>query len=119
MKFKLDENAPVILKQLILSLGNHDVESVFSENVRGIRDKDLIKKVVLENRVLITLDSDFTKIDVSGESSFPGILLLHSKEQGKKAIRDLFNEFIKFFSLDQIQGKIVIVEKERVRIRVP
>ncbi|MBN1802744.1 MAG: hypothetical protein JW891_14635 [Candidatus Lokiarchaeota archaeon] len=36
MKFKLDENIPFILKGIIESTGNHEVDSVFHENITGI-----------------------------------------------------------------------------------
>ncbi len=48
MKFKLDENVPWILKKLIESIGQHEVDSVFHENIAGIDDKSLNKKNVLK-----------------------------------------------------------------------
>ena len=44
MKFKLDENMPWILKNLIENIGKHEVDSVFHENIAGIDDKSLIWK---------------------------------------------------------------------------
>ena len=39
MKFKLDENTPWILKKAIEEKGNHQVDSVFHENITGIDDR--------------------------------------------------------------------------------
>lgn len=54
MKFKLDENIPWILKKVIENVGDHEVDSVFHENITGIDDKSLNIKCFKEKRVLIT-----------------------------------------------------------------
>ena len=59
MKFKLDENTPFILKSIIESLGNHQVDSVFHEEKVGIDDHSLLALCLAEERILITLDTDF------------------------------------------------------------
>ena len=59
MKFKLDENVPWVLKKLIENIGQHEVDSVFHENITGIDDKSLNKKCFEDERILITLNSDF------------------------------------------------------------
>ena len=49
MKFKLDENVPWILKNLIESIGQYEVDSVFHENIAGIDDKSLNTKCFEKN----------------------------------------------------------------------
>jgi len=56
LKFKLDENVPWILKSVIESVGQHEVDSVFHENITGIDDKELNKRFFEENRVLIPIN---------------------------------------------------------------
>ncbi|MCK4479012.1 MAG: hypothetical protein KAV01_00650 [Candidatus Lokiarchaeota archaeon] len=41
MKFKLDENVPWVLKTVIENVGQHEVDSVFHENISIIDDKNL------------------------------------------------------------------------------
>ena len=72
MKFKLDENIPWILKNVIESIGQHEVDSVFHENIAGIDDKSLIRKCFKEKRILITLNSDF----IDPIDNFYGIIIL-------------------------------------------
>ena len=59
MKFKLDENIPFSLKKLIEIKGDHQVDSVFHEKKTGVDDHSLLKHCQKEQRILITLDTDF------------------------------------------------------------
>ena len=117
MKFKLDENIPWILKKVIESNTNHHVDSVFHENLCGIKDRDLIKQCLKEQRILITHDNDFKNSFLYPEGSFYGIIILKSAKQGKIAVKNFFERFLKNFSLDEVKGKIIIVEEKQIRIR--
>ncbi|MDD2717502.1 MAG: DUF5615 family PIN-like protein [Candidatus Wallbacteria bacterium] len=58
MKFKIDENLPVEIADLLIEAG-HDAETVPSEQLQGISDSNLLKICSGENRALLTLDTDF------------------------------------------------------------
>lgn len=113
MKFKLDENIPWILKKVIENVGDHEVDSVFHENITGIDDKSLNIKCFKEKRVLITLNANF----LNPNEKFYGIIILRSKKQGKNAVKSLFEKFLKKFPIDRVLGKIIIVEPNQIRIR--
>jgi len=113
VKFKLDENVPFILKRVIEALGNHMVDSVFHENITGISDKNLNSKCHLEKRILITLDTDFMNIS----DPLYGIIVLRPSTQGKNAVSNLFEIFLKSYPLEKSIGKILILEPNQIRIR--
>ena len=113
MKFKLDENVPWILKNLIESIGQHEVDSVFHENISSIDDESLNKKCFEEKRILITLNSDF----INPRDSFYGLIIIRSKKQGKNAVKGLFEKFLKSYSLEETVGKIIIIETNQIRLR--
>ena len=114
MKFKLDENIPFVLKGLIEKRGSHKIDSVFHEKLSGIDDKRLIQRCFKNNQVLITLDRDFINI----MDSFYGIIILRLKmQEGKNAIKTLFEDFLNKISLENIIGKIIIVDPHQIRIR--
>lgn len=113
MKFKLDENIPWILKKVIENIGQHEVDSVFHENISGIDDKSLIIKCFEEKRLLITLNADF----INPTDNFYGIIIVRSKKQGKNAVKELFERFLKSFPLEESSGKIIIIEPNQIRIR--
>ena len=83
MKFKLDENIPWILKKVIETNKNHQVDTLYHENLCGITDKNLIKQCLKERRILITHDNDFKNPFLFPKGSFYGIIILNSTKQGK------------------------------------
>ena len=113
MKFKLDENTPWILKRIIEDKGNHQVDSVFHENITGIDDKSLNIICFKDKRILITLDYDFANL----KDNFYGIIILRPKGQGKNAVKTIFEQFMNNFKLVDVIGKILIVEPKQIRIR--
>jgi predicted nuclease of predicted toxin-antitoxin system len=117
VKFKLDENVPWILKKLIESVGNHQVDSVFHENLMGIDDIKLVSLCKKEERILITQDSDFTNIHIFPDDCHCGIILIKNKTQGKKAIQKLFSDFLKSFNLDTVKNNLIIIESNQYKIR--
>ena len=117
MKFKLDENVPWIFKKVIESKGNHQVDSVFHEQLTGIEDQNLIAFCKKEDRILITQDNDFLNIDIFPDTSHCGIIMLKSKTQGKKAVKLLFEKFLDQFLLENTKNKVIILEPSQIKIR--
>lgn len=105
MKFKIDENLPFLIKDLIEKEGDYKAESVYHEGLGGITDRNLLQICLDEKRVLITLDTDFININQKNY----GIIILRSPKQGKNAIRSLFSDFLNNFPLKKTKNKIVIV----------
>jgi len=61
MKFKIDENLPVELAQL-LNQCKHKALTVLDQNLQGSDDPEIIKICLQEGRILITLDKGFADI---------------------------------------------------------
>ncbi|MFX1297584.1 MAG: DUF5615 family PIN-like protein [Promethearchaeota archaeon] len=118
MFFKLDENTPCVLKKVIENLGDYQVDSVFHQNLAGISDKDLIAHCFKEKRILITLDHDFMNPILYPNDKHKGIIILCPLTQGKNAVRELFQKFIKKYSLDETSGKVIIVYPTEIKIRL-
>ena len=113
VKFKIDENLPFLFKKLIENHGDHRVDSVFHENLTGIKDKKLNKICYKEKRILLTLDAEFINIP----EPYFGIIILRTKTQGKNAVRKLFISFLENFPLKKAVGKRIIIEPNLIRIR--
>jgi predicted nuclease of predicted toxin-antitoxin system len=110
MHFKLDENIPLKLGNIIKIKG-HSVSSVFSENISGIDDKSLLKICKDENYILITLDKDFVS------SSQKGIIILSLKNQGNLSVINAFENFTKEVNLQRTKYSLIIIEENNIRIR--
>ncbi len=90
MHFKLDENVPLQLEEFIKTEG-HSASTVFSENISGIKDTDLLELCKEKNYSFVTLDS-----------------------QGAKSAVQAFENLAKSFDLAKIANKIIIVEDKRI-----
>jgi predicted nuclease of predicted toxin-antitoxin system len=61
VRFKLDENLPSELASLFREFG-HDAVTVLDQGMGGTDDSDLASACAREQRVLVTLDKDFSDI---------------------------------------------------------
>ena len=104
------------MKKIIESQGDHQVESVFHENLCGSNDKTLLSHCKKENRILITLERDFENERLHPADSHAGIIILKQKNQGKKAVSDLFSIFLRSYNLDDVKGKRVIIYPSYIQI---
>lgn len=74
MKIKIDENLPIDAADVFKTAG-HDTESVYSEGLEGASDRQLIIICKREQRVLITLDYDFSNILIYPPEKYEGIIV--------------------------------------------
>jgi predicted nuclease of predicted toxin-antitoxin system len=60
MQFKIDENLPIEIAELLINTG-HDAKTVNNQQLQGAKDPALIDVCRNEHRVLVTLDTDFSE----------------------------------------------------------
>jgi len=72
VRLKLDENLPIQLRLLIEESG-HDALTVLDQEIGGAKDAELASLCIAEERVLITLDTDFADIRMYPPGNHPGI----------------------------------------------
>ena len=81
MRFKLDENMPVVVADILRGSG-YDAETVYSEAISGISDPELLDVCRHEHRILLTLDLDFANIVDYPAGSYPGIVIFRLSSVG-------------------------------------
>lgn len=116
MHFKLDENIPLPLANLLKNRG-HQVSSVFSEKISGIKDGDLLDLCKNKSYILITLDKDFVKVPNFPARPQQGIILLRLRSQGTLSVITAFENFMKEVPLERAKNSLIVVEEKQVRIR--
>jgi predicted nuclease of predicted toxin-antitoxin system len=116
VKFKLDENLPLLVRQTLLSLG-FDVHTVADEGLAGAPDQDVLKACVAEERVLITLDLDFSDIRAYPPGTHRGIWVLRPSKQTFHAVDDLVRGGIRLAAVERVAGQLWVIDEHRVRIR--
>jgi predicted nuclease of predicted toxin-antitoxin system len=77
MNFKLDENLPPDVSDLLREKG-HDVRTVFEQGLRGHTDPELIGVCQTEGRALLSLDLDFSNILLFPPEQFAGSIGGHA-----------------------------------------
>jgi len=116
MRFKVDENLPVEITQL-LQHGGHDATTVYEQHLQGINDPELIKRCDGENRILITGDTDFSDIRRYPPQAHEGIMVLRLSSQSKTHVISVFGSIIRIIDSEPIKNRLWIVEESVIRIR--
>lgn len=116
MKFKLDENLPERVRIVLRGL-RHDAHSVAEECLAGATDSTVLEACIAEDRVLITLDLDYSDIRSYPPGTYPGIGVLRPSAQTFKAIESLVLAAVSLSSSEWMPGQLWVVDEQRVRIR--
>lgn len=116
MLFKVDENLPHEICELLKDAG-HSAMTVAQQKMTGFSDQKISQVCIQENRILITLDTDFSDIRAYPPKKFPGFIVLRTPNQSRKNVTDLFKKVLPFLKIETVSKKLWIVEWHRIRIR--
>lgn len=116
MQFKIDENLPIEIAELLIDAG-YDAKTANEQQLQGIRDPILIDVCKSEQRVLVTLDIDFSDIRAYPPEEFLGIIVLRVRIQAKRHLIKVFRSIIPLIGREPLKQHLWIVEENKVRIR--
>ncbi|MFZ1466332.1 MAG: DUF5615 family PIN-like protein [Anaerolineae bacterium] len=116
MKFKIDENLPVEVADILMRAG-HDALTVFDEALIGEIDGTIARVCQQEQRVLLTLDLDFADIRAYPPQHYTGIIIVRSKHQDKWSVMAMVARVVKALESEPITQALWIVDEQRIRIR--
>ncbi|MBF0492998.1 MAG: DUF5615 family PIN-like protein [Deltaproteobacteria bacterium] len=117
MKFLIDNCLSPYLAEALSNL-EHDAVHVREYNLHQAEDLVILQRAILEERIIISADTDFSTILALNILEKPSLILFkknsprHPKEQIK-----LLSNYLEKFSNELKEGSIVIFEEERIRIR--
>src|SRR3972149_4234579 len=80
MKFKIDENLPTEIAEILRTAG-YDALTVRDEAMMGEVDSQIMRICQHENRILVTIDTDFADIRSYPPRLLPGIMVLRLSRQ--------------------------------------
>lgn len=115
-RFKVDENLPVEVAELLREAG-YDALTVHDENLAGARDPHFASVSQIEKRTLVTLDTDFADIGAYPPKDFPGIIVLRLKMQNKRHVIKIFERLVKMLPSERLEQRLWIVDEDRIRVR--
>lgn len=116
MKFKIDENLPAEVADLLREEGLEAVTAL-DQKLGGARDPDIAAACKREERALVTLDAGIGDIRAYPPEHFPGLVVLRLQRQDKPHLLGVVRRLIPMFSTEPLASRLWIVEEGRVRIR--
>ena len=119
MKLKLDENIGQRGRRLLVEAG-HNVTTVLGQNLQSAPDSTVIEVCQAEERCLVTLDLDFSNPLNFDPTQYSGIAVLRLPNQtSHQDLLDAITTLIGALNTEEIQGKLWIVQRGRIRIYQP
>ena len=113
MRFLVDEcTGPAVAQWLRQQ--NHDVVSVFDE-IKGVDDKEVIKKANEQNRILITNDKDFGELVFREKKQHKGVILLRLENERAVNKIAVLKRLLEKYE-DSLHGHFIVVTENTVRI---
>lgn len=116
MRFKIDENLPNLVANILQESG-HDALTIHDQKMAGSPDFSIADKVQEERRTLITCDLDFADIRRYPPKTYSGIIVLRLNIQEKDNVALVLRRLLPFFEGEQLQGRLWIVDESKVRVR--
>lgn len=116
MKFKIDENLPIEVAQLLREVG-HDVYTVHDQGLVGAHDQVLARVCKDEHRAFVTLDIHFADIRNYPPGDFSGFIVLRLARQDKPHVLKVVSRLLQLFIPEELDAKLWIVDEDKVRIR--
>jgi len=116
VRFKIDENLPVEVVELLTSSG-HDALSVVDQGMSGAGDPEVAEICVSEDRCLVTLDTDFSDIRAYPPGSHPGIIVFRLTQQDKRSVLAVCTRLLATLDSQVPDGALWVVDERRIRVR--
>jgi len=116
VRFKVDENLPVEVAELLRGAG-HVADTVADESAGGAVDPDLATLIRRENRAFITLDVGFADIRSYPPKEYQGLVVLRLGRQDKGHVLQVCARLLRPLASQPLSGHLWIVEDNRIRVR--
>jgi len=117
VKFKIDENLPHELSQLLRD-GGWDSLTIEEQRLSGEIDPRLAEICAAEERILVTFDRGFSNMRVYPPSNSPGMIVFRLKSQNKRHVLSVAERLMETLREREPRGELWIVHENRIRIRV-
>ena len=118
MKFKLDENLPASLVNVLFDLG-YDADTVPSEGLAGKDDNAVWNAAQAANRFLITQDLDFSDIRRFAPGTHHGLLLIRLNNPGRIALTRRVESLFRTEAIENWARCYVVVTDRKIRVQRP
>ncbi len=118
MKLKLDENIDLRLVPVLAAEG-FDVDSVLDEGLSGSDDDTIYRTCGNTDRVLLTLDLDFSNPFRFPPGATEGIVVIRPPRPLLPLIQETVVSVVPQLKTEPLKGRLWIVEPGRIRVYEP
>lgn len=115
-KFKIDENLPTDVAQLIANAG-HEASTVYDQRLGGVSDQTILSICQDEKRGFLTLDLDFADIRAFPPARFSGLVVFRLARQDKQHVLTAVERWLSHFDETSFPGTLWIVDETSIRVR--
>ena len=84
----------------------HDVSTVYDQGLRGREDHEIAEVCRAEGRVLISLDLNFSNIQMFPPETYAGLIVLRLRAKGRAAVRNVFRRVLAHLDQEPIIGRL-------------
>jgi len=112
---KLDENVPDSVGVILRGLG-HDAAFARDEQLAGVDDDRILTVANMEDRVLVSLDRDFTNILRHPPEATAGIIVIRLPQQTLPLMRQAAHTIGDLLSRESPRGRLWVLDQSRLRI---
>lgn len=116
MKIFANENLFDPIIEYLRSIG-HDVLSIREAGLCGISDDEVYQLACKENRMIITMDKDFSRMFRFPPEACGGIIVVKIYRRKVDETLNIFKKYYMDVKEEDMKGKLVIITPEGVRIR--
>jgi predicted nuclease of predicted toxin-antitoxin system len=113
----LSEENPSPAYAVRLREAGHDAVAVLEAGLGGAKDEAVRQFALDQKRTLVTIDSDFSHIVRYSSADTPGVIWLRPWPPTESVIAALLDGAIRKLTDFSLEGKIVVAETSRIRIR--
>lgn len=116
MRFLLDMGISPKVIGVLESLG-HDAVRCADLGMFRTADTDILAHAQAEGRILISTDLDFANLAVACRQPCPGLILLRLENPSWEIMCSRLQVVLTALPEDEILGSIVVIQRNKVRIR--
>lgn len=115
-RFKVDANLPIAIKTVLVE-GGHDALTVVDQKLGGQENPTVFSVCKTEDRILVTLDLDFSDIRMYEPGSHPGIWILRPTTQSIDNCVALVRGALALSKTEAPETALWIIEPGKIRVR--
>ena len=116
MKFLIDNNLSPKLSNFLFSIG-HDSKHVKELKLEAADDRQIFELAYMENRTIVTADTDFGYILSNWDYNSPSIILFRHFTYNPQKQFDTLKIILPHAEDDILKGSIIVIEPSRYRIK--